>query len=447
MTLQYFSLTKSSPLDWKDNYLLSVGGTLVIMPKWLGKRVKQALVYFGNLTNLKLNYGCLERIRKEFAALAQQEVEKNSHCSGAKRKAKQALAVNKNVQCFNEKLMRFNVLLEDKSKTLEPIPLLPLLPLRIEQPEQTSAEKEALSKRMRVVLGSEIERKTLHIQALTKWVLAQHTSFQPTAYAAAQSVVENHIDHPTFFSALDQTLQMVQADLQGRPVGLVSWVNMSKASNLLVKMIAKRMLKPQQEFAVQEKLTEYGMNLTKPPSMQEDARDWVIVDDALYEGLEFKNRVLAKIREVLMSHIHQDGEIRIYIAIPYMTKEAYEELQKPFLNNERFKIILHPPKIMPSIETIRRGLSKEDVIAGHALIPPDQSPSIVSTTFDHCMPDERTFPSALINGVVLKRTYKSIPPELQTDASVALKYDPSITIEGRRLKTIQKLYGVTLEPC
>lgn len=374
MLLRPFILSKTSPFDWKENYLIPFRKRLYTVPCWLGKTIKYGGAIFG------LNLISLNRIQLEFKKLQSNYITETDINS--------LFNCNKNIECLNEKIWRAN------RRCLTPKPLLSsLTPLPI--PELQT-------------LSHPTQTNAPNAERANNWVLRQHPSIQPLAYTLATSVIKNYITFPQFLEALDESARIAEQNIGFSPFGMIILNKPDGASGPWVADCLRLSRKPVAQLIItaSEKVT--WTNMHELFGAPKQITHWMVVDDALYSGQQLREQILPYAVSALRKKYLYEA-LTIHLVIPYVNThgKALVETYCKRLSHENIKVLFANSRTMPNIKKVVEKLSEEDRVAGLALVDTVYRPPLRCTTyFEHKVGDHLSFPDALNKGTIKTRTYK-----------------------------------------
>lgn len=349
-----FSLEKTSPFAWKDDLLVPFSDVLYIIPKNHWYRKASYFTPLNQTTKKSLN-----AIRTFFLEQKQRLQEQLNTISDSEKKAHLCMQANKNIQCLNEKLLRFNVKMHQKD-SIEPIPLFKHIPITT---KKTILLQKASKQRLEQLNAPEGDHPP-NIDAFNAWIAAQHPSLQPIARATAKTIINNYIDFPTFIAGLDKCIQEIEQQIGHKPFGIIYWGRDRGSSGCWVRSLIELTKKPAIELSIKQVKTrvEYfrGTNAS-------NVLDWVLVDDAAYSGKQLTMAILPRVTTLLKKR-YPDKLVRLHIAIPFMSHLAMKQAQG-FQRRNQLRIITKPAYILPSLSSVVQNLSQEDRQLGNSLIP------------------------------------------------------------------------------
>ena len=415
-----FSFTETNPFAWKDGFLFASQNSLQIIPKskWYGNVIKNFTSF---TSNTYLSQSSLLRIRTEFERLRRENL--------AVTDLQKIFTANKNISCLNEKIRRYN---KDHPHTATPLAIVEKLPLPQLQAVISDDSTRASEARLEELSMPE-EGHEPNIEKANLWVQSQHASLQPLAFALAKSVIRNYVDFPTFVASLDKSVAQALKTIGRKPFGIVTWDEPHGSSGPWVRSLLKMSKQPQAEMSIlynKKKLpiptTTFDVQNKKSRAHTKKnpiVKDWILVDDAVYTGTQL-NQILSTLKGKLAS-LYPNEEIRIHVAIPYMSSFALKNLQTAETNktNDTITIVPYPVHIMESVaEVAERSLSEEDRQAGQLLVDTLFRNLSCTTYFAHKVGDGVSLPRNLSDGAVWMRLYKllkqtAVLDEAQSNAS------------------------------
>lgn len=365
----------------------------------------------------------LERVREVFERCRDLLI-KDLDQQDPKTRMKLTFCCNQNIAQLNERIKAYNA-----AKTAEKITKLDLIPL----PGIVFHKKEGLES---VVTKKQFDPKLVppsyapDTDCLNEWVKAQHPVIQPVAFALAQGVADHYVSFPEFIQALDETTAKVERRIENRSFGLVL-VDGEEKSGLWVSRLARFNRPPNTQRTAFSFSKMAIMGYTGILSDEEKKiRDWVVVDDASYSANQMKGEILRYVIPGLIKNI-PEGEIRIHLAVPYMTPYAVDYLENKLLeelgeedsqveaNSYRIKIFLGNSRELmpigkifegigdPEDRTIAKRLSEVISSMKENSYSKNCQQKLSVNYFDHKVGDELSFPAYLSEGKVVNYSYRS----------------------------------------
>lgn len=396
--MQAFNVLISDPGNWKDKIFEADQNenlTMITKPtSWRGKVIRWFIHLLSLDSSLKKIQQLFERSKDSFVQqMGPAEPKMLKEMNPEERRnfnerVKKICHANGNILQLNEKIERYN----SRTGVFRKIPTIASIPLPFAPPQKP--DPDFISKKNFAAKLIPDEHYP-DMNRLNSWVEEQHFSFQPVTFALAQSVLENYVPFADFVKALDETTQIVEKKIEDRSFGIVVDKEATKSGRWVSQLA---------QFSRVPNANKTHTSLESLSDQEAQIRDWVVIDDASYSALQMSN-ILSTMIDGLNKNI-PEGEIRIYVAIPYMSPFAMERLLSKA--TPRIKILLaNSRQLTQVIDVVNdvEGKANSEIkekLQGYLYLKPS---GLTLNYFAHKIGDRVSFEPAVKAGVIFKPSH------------------------------------------